>query len=142
MKKNNEIKDLILKTSYDLDLLLSRKLKSYNLALTEFNTLKVLNDNGDCTVQNMAKQVLLTSGSMTYIVDNLVAKSCIEKVKQVEDNRVFMLSLTKKGKTLYKNASESIEEDIDNYFNNLRDKDRDRLIKILNRIDAREIVQE
>ncbi len=142
MKKNNEIKDLILKTSYDLDLLLSRKLKSYNLALTEFNTLKVLNDNGDCTVQNMAKQVLLTSGSMTYIVDKLVAKSCIEKVKQVEDNRVFMLSLTKKGKTLYKNASESIEEDIDNYFNNLRDKDRDRLIKILNRIDAREIVQE
>ena len=101
MKKNNEIKDLILKTSYDLDLLLSRKLKSYNLALTEFNTLKVLNDNGDCTVQNMAKQVLLTSGSMTYIVDKLVAKSCIEKVKQVEDNRVFMLSLTKKGKTLY-----------------------------------------
>ena len=142
MKKNNEIKDLILKTSYDLDLLLSRKLKSYNLALTEFNTLKVLNDNGDCTVQNMAKQVLLTSGSMTYIVDKLVAKSCIEKVKQVEDNRVFMLSLTKKGKTLYKNVSESIEEDIDNYFNNLRDKDRDRLIKILNRIDAREIVQE
>ena len=122
--------------------MLSRKLKSYNLALTEFNTLKVLNDNGDCTVQNMAKQVLLTSGSMTYIVDKLVAKSCIEKVKQVEDNRVFMLSLTKKGKTLYKNASESIEEDIDNYFNNLRDKDRDRLIKILNRIDAREIVQE
>ena len=142
MKKNNEIKDLILKTSYDLDLLLSRKLKSYNLALTEFNTLKVLNDNGDCTVQNMAKQVLLTSGSMTYIVDKLVAKSCIEKVKQVEANRVFMLSLTKKGKTLYKNVSESIEEDIDNYFNNLRDKDRDRLIKILNRIDAREIVQE
>lgn len=133
MNKTIEMAKLISKVSYDLDMLLSRKLKDENLAVTEFKTLMALLENGDTPIQEIAKEVLLTSGSMTYIADKLVDKGFVEKIQLPEDNRVFKLSLTKNGRKKIKGVSLFSEEIIEEYFGNYKEKDKDKIIKILNK---------
>ena len=133
MNKTIELAKLISKVSYDLDMLLSRKLKDENLAVTEFKTLMALLENGDTPIQEIAKEVLLTSGSMTYIADKLVDKGFVEKIQLPEDNRVFKLSLTKNGRKKIKGVSLFSDEIIEEYFGNYKEKDKDKIIKILNK---------
>ncbi len=133
MNKTIEMAKLISKVSYDLDMLLSRKLKDENLAVTEFKTLMALLENGDTPIQEIAKEVLLTSGSMTYIADKLVDKGFVEKIQLPEDNRVFKLSLTKNGRKKIKGVSLFSDEIIEEYFGNYKEKDKDKIIKILNK---------
>ena len=133
MNKTIEMAKLISKVSYDLDMLLSRKLKDENLAVTEFKTLMALLENGDTPIQEIAKEVLLTSGSMTYIADKLVDKGFVEKNQLPEDNRVFKLSLTKNGRKKIKGVSLFSDEIIEEYFGNYKEKDKDKIIKILNK---------
>ena len=133
MNKTIEMAKLISKVSYDLDMLLSRKLKDENLAVTEYKTLMALLENGDTPIQEIAKEVLLTSGSMTYIADKLVDKGFVEKIQLPEDNRVFKLSLTKNGRKKIKGVSLFSDEIIEEYFGNYKEKDKDKIIKILNK---------
>lgn len=133
MNKNLEITKLISKASYDLDMLLSRRFKDENLAVTEYKTLLTLLEDGDTPIQVMASKVLLTSGSMTYIADKLVEKGFVVKIKLKEDNRVYNLSLTKTGRKKIKTILLYSNEIMEDYFKNYREKDKDRIIKILNK---------
>lgn len=70
------------------------------LSLTEFAVLEVLYHKGDLTAGDVSERVLLQSGSLTYVIDKLVARGFISRKVCETDRRRAYLHLLAPGKAL------------------------------------------
>lgn len=77
-----------------------RDIKSHGLNLSEFETLELLYHKGEQTIQEIGKKVLLTSGSMTYVVDELVKKGLVARKICEADRRVTYVEISESGMAL------------------------------------------
>ena len=73
----------------------------YGLNLSEFGALEVLYHKGPLPVQSICEKVLIANSSMSYVIENLIKKELIEKVKDQNDRRIHIVHLTEKGKKLF-----------------------------------------
>jgi MarR family 2-MHQ and catechol resistance regulon transcriptional repressor len=72
----------------------------YGLNASEFGALEVLFHKGPQPVQTISDKVLIASSSMSYVIENLIKKNYILKVKNEEDKRIHIVHLTETGKLL------------------------------------------
>jgi MarR family transcriptional regulator, 2-MHQ and catechol-resistance regulon repressor len=72
----------------------------YGLNASEFGALEVLYHKGPLPVQTICDKVLIASSSMSYVIENLIKKNYIMKVKNEYDKRVHIVHLTETGKLL------------------------------------------
>lgn len=81
---------------------LQEQVASHGLSLTEFAVLEVLLHKGALRIGEIGERVLLSSGSMTYVVDKLVKRGLIDRRLCEEDRRVTYAELTPEGQRLIK----------------------------------------
>lgn len=67
--------------------------KDFDLGITEFGLLEAIHSLGPQPIQILANRILITSGSMTYTVNQLIKKGLIQREIFSDDNRIFFLSL-------------------------------------------------
>lgn len=72
----------------------------YGLNPSEFGALEVLYHKGPLPVQTICDKVLIASSSMSYVVENLIKKNYIVKVRKLDDKRIHIVHLTDTGKKL------------------------------------------
>lgn len=70
------------------------------LSLTEFAVLEALYHKGDLTAGDVSKRVLLRSGSLTYVIDKLVARKLIKRKLCETDRRRTYLHITQSGSAI------------------------------------------
>ncbi|MEP7064892.1 MAG: MarR family transcriptional regulator [Gemmatimonadota bacterium] len=70
------------------------------LSLTEFAVMEVLFHKGDLSAGDVSKRVLLRSGSLTYVIDKLVARGLVARRACDSDRRRAYLQLTAPGNAL------------------------------------------
>ena len=63
-------------------------LRRHQLNSTEFGVLSVLYKRGDTPLQQIGDQILITSGSVTYVIDKLEKRGLIERIACPSDRRV------------------------------------------------------
>lgn len=79
---------------------LRRQVESHGLSFTEFAVLEVLLHKGTLPIGEIGSRILLTSGSMTYVVDKLEKRDLIRRQACAEDRRVVYAELTDDGRAL------------------------------------------
>jgi MarR family 2-MHQ and catechol resistance regulon transcriptional repressor len=72
----------------------------YGLNVSEFGVLEALYHKEQLSVKAIIDKVLVPNSSMSYVIENLVAKNYIKKVQSEKDKRSFLLSLTDIGRKL------------------------------------------
>lgn len=77
-----------------------RDIERSELTQTEFAVLEVLYHKGRLTIGEIGERVLLTSGSMTYVVDKLERRGLLERTPCPEDQRATYVVLTAEGRRL------------------------------------------
>ena len=77
-----------------------RDVEKAGLGQTEFAVLEVLYHKGQLTIGEIGDSVLLTSGSMTYVVDKLEKRALLERKPCAEDQRATYIALTPEGRRL------------------------------------------
>ena len=77
---------------------LSRQVEGHGLTLTEFAVLEALLHKGALPIGEIGEIVLLTSGSMTYVVDKLERRGLLVRRRSDEDRRVLYADLTDQGR--------------------------------------------
>src|SRR5688572_11866565 len=77
-----------------------RDVEKSGLGQTEFAVLEVLYHKGRLTIGEIGERVLLTSGSMTYVVDKLETRGLLERKPCAEDQRATYIALTAEGRRL------------------------------------------
>ncbi|WP_121612681.1 MarR family winged helix-turn-helix transcriptional regulator [Mesobacillus foraminis] len=135
----DELKALtvIIRASQAIQEVIRKDIASHGLNPTEFAVLELLYHKGDQPIQSIGKKVLLSSGSITYVVDKLEQKHYVKRRGCPEDRRVTYAVLTSEGKALMDEIFPQHEKKIAEIFDELdADEVRDT-ISLLKRIGYR-----
>lgn len=71
-----------------------------DVSLKEMHTIEIIGKNTNVTPSDIARELMLTLGTVTTSLNKLEAKGYIERKRSNLDRRVVHLTLTKKGKLL------------------------------------------
>lgn len=108
-----------------------RQIRKYGLNSSEFAVLEMLFHKGRQPIQQLASKILLTSGSMTYVVSQLEKKGLIKRVVCEQDRRVIYAELTNTGQEFIKEIFPVHNDFMYNMMNELPEEDAERLIEML-----------
>lgn len=112
----------------------NKLIESYKLNPTEFAVLELLYHKGRQPIQKIGQKILLSSGSMTYVVDKLEKKALLERVYCTEDKRITYMSITPEGKALIEEIFPSHEEKINDLMSTLSESEQDIAIELLRKL--------
>jgi MarR family 2-MHQ and catechol resistance regulon transcriptional repressor len=99
----NDLKTLtiLLRATNVIQEKIKEDVSKYDLNLSEFGALEVLYHKGPLPVQSICEKVLIANSSMSYVIENLIKKELIEKVKDPSDRRIHIVHLSDKGVMLF-----------------------------------------
>lgn len=105
-----------------------------NLSITDFSVLEVLFHKGKQTIQQIGKSILISSGSMTYVIDKLEQKGLLKRSACTDDRRAIHVTLTDTGIDLMKKIMPEHENFIDSVFDSLDANEKDILVNLIRKV--------
>jgi len=107
-----------------------------DLSISEMHVIDNIGINRERTMSDTAKDLRVTSGTLTTAVDNLIKKGYVERKRSLEDRRVVIIKLTESGVAAY-NAHQDFHKDmVISALQQLDSKEEELLIKVLTDIDV------
>ena len=79
-----------------------RKSKFHDLTMREMHAIHAISMYDHKSASEVAKELHLTPGTLTAMVDRLVRKGYVKRLRSEDDRRVIRLGLTKKGRVIYR----------------------------------------
>lgn len=141
MRRNDSLKSLtvLLRSSGSITKMLKKDMFSYGLNPTEFTALEVLYNLGEQPIQAIGKKVLLSSSSITYVIDQLETKNLVVRKKSEKDRRVTLISLSDEGFELMEKIFPQHSNVIEKLFEELSDEELVNLREMLKKIGYRSV---
>ncbi|WP_212751822.1 MarR family winged helix-turn-helix transcriptional regulator [Mycoplasma miroungirhinis] len=113
---------------------LKQTLLNYDINQSEFAVLEYLFHKGRKNIDEIRKHILLTSGSVTYVIDKLEQKNYVIRTICSTDKRIFWVDITQKGKNLISEIFPLHKLNTKNIFKNLKEEEILLLNKLLQKI--------
>lgn len=104
------------------------------LNLTDFAVLELLYHKGGQPLKNIGEKILLTSGSITYVVNKLEKKSYLKRIPNPDDRRVTFAEITEKGADLLQTIFPGHWERIEEITNGLNVAEKEIAIELLKKL--------
>ncbi|MEH7336595.1 MarR family transcriptional regulator [Neobacillus drentensis] len=108
-----------------------------NLSITEFSVLEVLYHNEKQTIQQIGNSILISSGSMTYVIDKLEQKGLLNRLPCPDDRRVIHVTLNDAGIDLMEKIMPKHQEVVDDIFGSLNNEEAQIIVNLLKKINNR-----
>ena len=124
-KCKNQTYLVLMQTSKAIQERIRIEMINHNLNITEFSVLEVLYLKGKQTIQQIGNSILISSGSMTYVIDKLEQKGLLNRNACPDDRRAIHVALTDDGMDLMNEIMPKHQEFIDDMFESL-DHDEER----------------
>jgi MarR family 2-MHQ and catechol resistance regulon transcriptional repressor len=124
------------RTTDHLEQIVRADVQRYGLNVTEFAVLELLYSKGEQPIQKIGKRVLIASSSITYVVDKLVEKGCVERRRDEQDKRVTKAVLTKQGHEMMERIFPEHAATINSTFAVLTDEELAILQQALKKLSA------
>ncbi|MFW0702396.1 MarR family winged helix-turn-helix transcriptional regulator [Aliarcobacter butzleri] len=122
------------KTSSKITNLTINYLLKHNLTFNQFKVLEVLYHLGDLNIGSITKLTMSTPGNITVVVKNLKRDNWITSVKDPNDNRASILSITQKGKEIIEEVFPNHAKNLTKAMEVLNDEELDTLYGLLNKV--------
>ncbi len=106
-----------------------------DVSVNEAHTVDAIGYYVPKTMSEVASKLEITMGTLTVAINHLVKKGYVKKERSSKDRRVFMLSLTDKGKNLYKVHQNFHFELVKNLILDLSDYEADMFIEALSSLN-------
>lgn len=106
-----------------------------DLSITEMHIIENIGVDRERTMSDTAKDLRITSGTLTIAINNLIKKGYVDRQRSEEDRRVVYIKLTNKGVEAYR-FHENFHVDL--VFSAIQDLDEKQqllLIDVLSNID-------
>lgn len=136
MLDNSALKMLtvMLRASQTVEELLRKDMQQFHINLTEFAVLELLYHKGDQPIQKIGEKILITSGSITYVVDKLQQKGYVQRVACPTDRRVTFTALTNEGRQFFEEIFPKHKQLVEEIFSPLNEKEVAQLIINLKKV--------
>lgn len=106
------------------------------LNITEFSVLEVLYHRGKQTIQQIGSSILISSSSMTYVIDKLEQRGLLRRSPCPKDRRVIHVVMTSEGTALMDELMPEHHELVDSMFNLMNDDERQLFVELLKKISV------
>lgn len=126
---------LLMQTSKAIQERVRDEMSKNNLSITEFSVLEVLFYQGKQTIQQIGNRILISSGSMTYVIDKLEQKGIIKRNDCREDRRVIHITLTAEGMNITEKIMPKYQDLIDSFFGDLTEDESELLVNSLKNVN-------
>ena len=107
-----------------------------DLSISEMHVIDNIGIDKERTMSDTAKDLKVTSGTLTTAVDNLIKKGYVERRRSVEDRRVVKIKLTEKGIDAFKSHEDFHKDLVISALQQLDSNEETLLIKVLSNIDV------
>ncbi|MEH7350494.1 MarR family winged helix-turn-helix transcriptional regulator [Gottfriedia acidiceleris] len=125
---------LLMQTSKAIHDRIKDEMAKYKLSITEFSVLEVLYQKEKQTIQQIGNSILVSSGSMTYVIDKLEQRDLLCRIPCPDDRRVIHVILTDEGNELMNEIMPKYNDFISNMFDSLDFDETDTFAKLLNKV--------
>jgi len=110
------------------------KLLGIKITFQQYLALNVLVKKGRCMVSDLSKNLGVALSTMTELVNRLVKKRFVKKIKDLKDHRIVWINLTEKGVRIIQEINRKKQKHILTVLERLTERERQLLIDILERI--------
>jgi MarR family 2-MHQ and catechol resistance regulon transcriptional repressor len=126
---------IVLSRAYNSIMELAEKdIRSYGLNPTEFAVLELLYHKGPQALQQIGAKILLSSGSITYVVDKLEQKGYLTRRPCMEDRRITYAEISEKGNEWMSQIFPLHEKVIHNAVAGLTPEETEIVIRLLKKL--------
>lgn len=113
----------------------SRHIRSLRLTPSQFDVIATLGDTDGMTCSELSRRTLVTKGTLTGVLDRLMAKGLIRRDDVKDDRRRIKVRLTEKGDALFRKTFAAHIAFLRPYFEQaLSQKDAETLSSLLRRL--------
>lgn len=113
----------------------SKKLvKTASVTGPQLLLMQILNNKGDMTISELARDMSLSQATVTTVLDRLEKRELITRVRSQQDKRKVYPQLTHKGAKILENAPTALQDDFVRRFKNLEDWEQGMIIASLQRV--------
>ncbi|MBM7700125.1 MarR family winged helix-turn-helix transcriptional regulator [Kurthia huakuii] len=121
---------VLLRSSQSIEEVLRKDMQKYGLNMTEFAVLELLYHKGEQPIQKIGEKILITSGSITYVVDKLEKKGFAERIACPTDRRVTFAAITESGKQFMDEIFPQHEKKVEDIFAVLDETQQQQFIEV------------
>jgi len=109
--------------------LLDKHIYQSPYSLSEARILFEINKLGNCTARQIKETIKMDEGYLSRIVEKFGSAGIIMKSQSEQDARVYNLSLTNKGRKIFKKLNDASDHEVAKLVSEVDTKDIDILVK-------------
>lgn len=98
-------------------------IRQFELTPAQFDVLATLGNTEGMTPKQLCEKTLITKGTLTGVVDRLIAKSLVNRQQSKQDKRSFIVCLTPAGQTLFEHIFPLHVKTLQHVFANFSEND-------------------
>lgn len=106
-------------------------IQSHGVNPTEFAVLELLYHKGPQPLQQIGGKILITSGSITYVVDKLEKKGLLVRQPCEKDRRIIYGTITDKGKAFMDEVFPKHAKRLTELMDGLTSEEKEEAVKLL-----------
>lgn len=111
-----------------------RNIRGYGLNASEFGVLELLYNKGPHPLQQIGGKILITSGTITYVIDKLAKKGLLTRRPCDMDRRIIYAELTEAGKQRMAEILPNHYKTLAKSFSSLNSEEKEQAIGLLKKI--------
>lgn len=138
MDINAALNEVFVKVFKNITAIEEREIRTEEYKKATANDMHVIEAIGTGKPKNMtsvARSLSVTTGTLTISVNSLVKKGFVERMRSEEDRRVVLISLTEKGKQIYRRHQKFHEEMVNSIVARLDEEEKVLLEKVLSNLN-------
>lgn len=107
-----------------------------NIPISHILVVDVLNENGSCTMGELARALNLTLSAATAVVDKMVERRFVKRERDKNDRRVVRVSLVAAGEDMEKRIHEFRKKVAEELFSTLLPGEKKYYLRIAKKVHA------
>lgn len=123
-----------LRATQSVEEVLRKDMQKRNMNMTEFAVLELLFHKGEQPIQKIGDKILITSGSITYVVDKLEKKGFVQRIACPTDRRVTFAQITESGEAFMEQIFPQHEAKVAQLFESLTEEETEQVIHLMKKV--------
>jgi MarR family 2-MHQ and catechol resistance regulon transcriptional repressor len=117
-----------------------KMIRAYGLTTPQFALMEALYHLGPLPLSEIGQKLLVTSGNVTYVMDNLCELALVVRERSPDDRRVIYARLTPKGEALIEKTVPRHAHEVRELFSVLTPEEQNQLRALLKKLGRAERV--
>lgn len=112
----------------------ARDIRQFDLTPAQFDVIATLGNTDGMTPKQLCEKTLITKGTLTGVLDRLIAKSLLSRQQSHQDGRSFIVCLTPAGQSLFEQIFPRHVKTLQQAFANFSDADFQKINASLHKL--------